>query len=410
MKFSLQATDYSGYHPSPALTIELLKDSIWQTSILLFFYFLTILSMNATCVEATSLLPASFSNANVLDSVEAGTIDTSTIVIVNETTCDMTIFCYELDETGDLLNMGIIAAGQSITIQPRAELGRVYTEELLTNEETASLYFYGGSFELRITSGCKEIAANTEDSTDDNPDNNTIDSTNYDCPILWANIGDACSDGYPSTMNDKVTAACNCEGTRASTTLDNCDSIKITTTNEYIIISGLNTAEINSIQVFTMKWKPVFTCAGNCRTIEYVSLPNASYRVRVAYYNKAWRQVCDELEIITVQRDFTNNSAISRSRPQLVSTTLTTNALGPPRMQVYPNPTSNQLTVFMEQSAGLQGQLQLVNLQGQIVRSINLGEVENSTWQLDVSAVARGLYLLQIVGATSFKAEKVLIE
>ena len=412
MKFSLQATSYSGCYYLPTLEIVFLKETLYQTITLLFIYFLAISSIKATCVETAPLLSVSCSNfstsINIVDAAEAATIDTSTIVVINETTCDMTIFCYEIDETGDLLNMGILAAGQSITIQPIAELGRLYAEALLTNEETASLYFYGGAFELRITSGCDTIAASTENPTGNNADDSTTDTTSYDCPILGANIGDVCSDGYPSTMDDRVTVDCMCEGTRASTTLDNCDSIKITTTNEYIIVSGLNTAEINSIQVFTMKWKPIFTCAGNCRTIEYVSLPNASYRVRVAYYNKAWRQVCDELEVITVQRSLTNDSAISRQ--QIVPTTLITKSFSTPTMHVFPNPTSQQLTVSMEQYADLQGQLQLVNLQGQIIHSINLSEVENSTWQLDVSGIARGLYVLQVTGNTSFKAEKVLIE
>ncbi len=35
----------------------------------------------------------------------------------------------------------------------------------------------------------------------------------YDCPLLSANIGDACDDGNPNTVNDFVTAECNCEGT-----------------------------------------------------------------------------------------------------------------------------------------------------------------------------------------------------
>ncbi len=35
----------------------------------------------------------------------------------------------------------------------------------------------------------------------------------FDCPLLSANIGDACDDGNPETENDVVTADCNCEGT-----------------------------------------------------------------------------------------------------------------------------------------------------------------------------------------------------
>lgn len=36
--------------------------------------------------------------------------------------------------------------------------------------------------------------------------------TIYDCPLLSANIGDACDDGNVNTINDVITADCNCEG------------------------------------------------------------------------------------------------------------------------------------------------------------------------------------------------------
>ncbi len=39
----------------------------------------------------------------------------------------------------------------------------------------------------------------------------------YDCPALSANVGDACNDGDPATINDVVTAACACQGTAAGT-------------------------------------------------------------------------------------------------------------------------------------------------------------------------------------------------
>ena len=39
-----------------------------------------------------------------------------------------------------------------------------------------------------------------------------ITETAFDCPILEANIGDACDDGNPNTINDVVNEDCECEG------------------------------------------------------------------------------------------------------------------------------------------------------------------------------------------------------
>ena len=44
-------------------------------------------------------------------------------------------------------------------------------------------------------------------------DNITWTCADYDCPILEANIGDACDDGNPETTDDIVTENCNCAGT-----------------------------------------------------------------------------------------------------------------------------------------------------------------------------------------------------
>src|SRR5690606_10435416 len=63
----------------------------------------------------------------------------------------------------------------------------------------------------------------------------------YDCPVLEANIGDACDDGDPSTTNDEITSDCACAGTEVydcpsleSNIGDVCDDGDPSTTNEVI--------------------------------------------------------------------------------------------------------------------------------------------------------------------------------
>lgn len=41
----------------------------------------------------------------------------------------------------------------------------------------------------------------------------------FDCPIIEANVGDACNDGDPNTINDTVNDACNCVGESTSASL-----------------------------------------------------------------------------------------------------------------------------------------------------------------------------------------------
>jgi len=77
---------------------------------------------------------------------------------------------------------------------------------------------------------CPALSANIGDSCNDgNP--NTINDVitancncagtpigpNFDCPSLNANIGDSCNDGNPNTTNDIINANCNCEGTPITT-------------------------------------------------------------------------------------------------------------------------------------------------------------------------------------------------
>ncbi len=70
---------------------------------------------------------------------------------------------------------------------------------------------------------CPVLQANIGDACDDGDPNTANDVVTadcecvgtvvYDCPVLQANIGDACDDGDPNTANDVVTADCECVGT-----------------------------------------------------------------------------------------------------------------------------------------------------------------------------------------------------
>ncbi|HQY81061.1 MAG TPA: T9SS type A sorting domain-containing protein, partial [Flavobacteriales bacterium] len=98
---------------------------------------------------------------------------------------------------------------------------------------------------------CPVLMANIGDACDDGDVNTTNDQITsdcecvgtvvYDCPVLMANIGDACDDGDVNTTNDQITSDCECVGTVVydcpvlmANIGDVCDDGDMNTTNDQI--------------------------------------------------------------------------------------------------------------------------------------------------------------------------------
>jgi hypothetical protein len=64
-------------------------------------------------------------------------------------------------------------------------------------------------------------------------------------------------------------------------------------------------------------------------------------------------------------------------------------------MNVYPNPAHDQLTINLKENSG-QVVVQMLDLNGCVI--MNFGKFNLSTFQLDMSDVASGLYVLQVIG------------
>jgi hypothetical protein len=80
--------------------------------------------------------------------------------------------------------------------------------------------------------------------------------------------------------------------------------------------------------------------------------------------------------------------------------------------RVYPNPASDRLTVFVNKSNPGQLQLNLINSLGQNVKSlVCLNEVSagEHTFTLDISAVAHGVYQLQLLDETAGHVQRVVV-
>jgi regulation of enolase protein 1 (concanavalin A-like superfamily) len=64
--------------------------------------------------------------------------------------------------------------------------------------------------------------------------------------------------------------------------------------------------------------------------------------------------------------------------------------------QVYPNPTSGELNVNLEQYAGLAVRLEIYSLTGQLLRFVEIDEVQTTVERLDLSAFQNGMYLVKV--------------
>jgi len=350
-----------------------MNDSLLKQSFHHFLYFPSVIPrlFNIYCLLFFTFGLSAQTDPLILTAIEANTPITSVIKVSNETTCDMNLYCYEIDGAEVLLNMGILEPGRSATIRPKSELGRLYTKNPLTDKETATVYFFGGNYDLRISSGCEPELA---------------------CLDLMANIGDTCDDGIKSTVDDRITANCTCEGTRITPIKNDCDSVSILTIGDSILVSNLNNSRINSVQVLTLDWGIIYTCAGNCQESELIYAPDDGLRVKVSYYTKSWAHVCTVWGDVPDRNNFTtDNSAISRTS---INNTSSLSSNQQAMLEVYPNPVHTDLTVNVANNVS--GSIRLSNLSGQLLQEVPISSLVQSTWQLDMRSLENGMYLLQL--------------
>jgi regulation of enolase protein 1 (concanavalin A-like superfamily) len=64
--------------------------------------------------------------------------------------------------------------------------------------------------------------------------------------------------------------------------------------------------------------------------------------------------------------------------------------------QTYPNPTSGELNVDLEQYTGRNVRLELYSLTGQLLRFVEIEEVQTAVERLDLTALQSGMYLVKV--------------
>ncbi|MCB0639900.1 MAG: HYR domain-containing protein, partial [Lewinella sp.] len=73
-----------------------------------------------------------------------------------------------------------------------------------------------------------------------------------------------------------------------------------------------------------------------------------------------------------------------------------TNVTDAPSLQVYPNPTTGQLTLNLNAFREQDATLEVMDINGQLILQRRLGLIEHSTDQLDLSAYPAGLYFVRL--------------
>ncbi|MFC2121803.1 T9SS type A sorting domain-containing protein, partial [Bacteroidota bacterium] len=77
-------------------------------------------------------------------------------------------------------------------------------------------------------------------------------------------------------------------------------------------------------------------------------------------------------------------------------------------VKVYPNPTSGQLNVVINNTTQSDLIIKLMNVQGQVVYLNTVKSVLNHIEVIDID-LAKGMYLLNVNNGTSIKVEKIIV-
>ena len=120
-----------------------------------------------------------------------------------------------------------------------------------------------------------------------------------DCPALNANIGDACDDFNPNTNNDVVQANCSCAGSAGPSTC----GVTYTVDGKDILVENISGA-IRSVKVLDENWGTIFACddwSSQCGTTEAITVPSCGkYFLQVHTYADWNTTICDLFETVEI--------------------------------------------------------------------------------------------------------------
>jgi hypothetical protein len=81
---------------------------------------------------------------------------------------------------------------------------------------------------------------------------------------------------------------------------DLCDNITIEANDTGIVVGGLNSAAVSSVQVFDASWQTEFSCFGDCAATTTVPVTAGTYLVYVKLYTSGYSLICEINETVVV--------------------------------------------------------------------------------------------------------------
>jgi hypothetical protein len=81
-------------------------------------------------------------------------------------------------------------------------------------------------------------------------------------------------------------------------------------------------------------------------------------------------------------------------------------------MKVYPNPTTNKITIDFNLSKSQEGSISISNIAGQQIKVLNSKttfEKGFNSYKFDLSGISPGVYLVSIVTKEGFKTERIIV-
>ena len=67
-----------------------------------------------------------------------------------------------------------------------------------------------------------------------------------------------------------------------------------------------------------------------------------------------------------------------------------------PEVAVFPNPSNGTLNIDLAQYAGREVRLELFSAQGQLLKTVEIDEVQTQIEQMNLSAFENGMYMLRV--------------
>ncbi len=217
-------------------------------------------------------------------------------------------------------------------------------------------------------------------------------------PTIPAAPGTSCDDNNDNTNNDLILAdGCTCEGTIV---VPSQCGIEIISNNGTLSINNLTAPNIDLL-IFDESFNIVYECSAwgvTCTETELIDfLAPGSYFIQIQTYNIYMDPVCGLFEpfSITSQANFMQANNNDQTTDSDFQKSFNTDA-NVDNFSVFPNPTSDRLTVDLTKYIGLNGTIEITNGFGHIKNQFELGQINNEFFQIDVNDYKGGVYSLTI--------------